>query len=62
VIFPLVLGFGTMFLLGYQFVESLFVATAILATSVGISVKVLQDLGLIKHKLACNFGLTGNFT
>jgi Kef-type K+ transport system membrane component KefB len=52
VIFPLVLGFGTMFLLGYKFVESLFVATAILATSVGISIKVLQDLGLIKHKVA----------
>ncbi|HEA64569.1 MAG TPA: cation:proton antiporter, partial [Candidatus Aminicenantes bacterium] len=42
---PLVLGFACMFFLGYQFVESLFVATAVLATSVGISVKVLQDLG-----------------
>ncbi len=52
VMFPLVLGFGCMFFLGYQFIESLFVATAVLATSVGISVKVLQDLGLIKHKVA----------
>lgn len=51
-VFPLALGLGSMFFLGYQFVESLFVATAILATSVGISVKVLQDLGLIKHKVA----------
>jgi Kef-type K+ transport system membrane component KefB len=33
-------------------VEGLFVATAILATSVGISVKVLADMGLIKHKVA----------
>lgn len=49
---PLVLGFLSMFVLGYKFVESLFIATAILATSVGISVKVLQDLGLIKHKVA----------
>lgn len=53
VIFPLVLGFGAMFLLGFETLESLFVATAILATSVGISVKVLQDRGLIKHKVAC---------
>jgi Kef-type K+ transport system membrane component KefB len=52
VIFPLFMGFGVMLLFGYKVVESLFVATAILATSVGISVKVLQDLGLIKHKVA----------
>jgi len=51
-IFPLIMGFLTMFFLGYQVVESLFVATAILATSVGISVKVLQEMGLIKHKVA----------
>ncbi len=53
VIVPLVLGLGGMLLLGYKMVESLFIATAILATSVGISVKVLQDMGLIKHKVAC---------
>jgi Kef-type K+ transport system membrane component KefB len=52
VLFPLVLGFLTVFALGFAFVESLFIATAILATSVGISVKVLQDMGLIKHKVA----------
>jgi Kef-type K+ transport system membrane component KefB len=52
VLFPLVLGFASMFLLGYQVVESLFVATAILATSVGISIKVLQDMGLIKRTVA----------
>lgn len=52
VLFPLVLGFASMFFLGYQVVESLFVATAILATSVGISVKVLQDMGLIKRTVA----------
>jgi Kef-type K+ transport system membrane component KefB len=52
VIVPLILGFLTVYFLGYAFVESLFIATAILATSVGISVKVLQDMGLIKHKVA----------
>ncbi len=50
--FPLILGFGAMVLLGFEVVESLFVGTAILATSVGISVKVLSDLGLIKHRVA----------
>ncbi len=53
VLFPLVMGFLTVFWMGFPFVESLFIATAILATSVGISVKVLQDMGLIKHKVAC---------
>jgi len=52
IIIPLVMGAGAMLLLGYEIVESLFIATAILATSVGISVKVLQDMGLIKHKVA----------
>ena len=52
VIFPLIMGFVSVLLVGYEFVESLFIATAILATSVGISVKVLQDMGLIKHKVA----------
>jgi len=52
ILFPLILGLGSMLLLGHKIVESLFVSTAILATSVGISVKVLQDLGLIRHKVA----------
>lgn len=52
IVFPLIIGFLTMFLIGYQVVESLFIATAILATSVGITVKVLQDMGLIRHKVA----------
>ena len=52
VILPLVMGLVSVLLVGYEFVESLFIATAILATSVGISVKVLKDLGLIKHKVA----------
>ncbi len=52
VVVPLILGFLTVYLIGYALVESLFIATAILATSVGISVKVLQDMGLIKHKVA----------
>jgi len=50
--FPLLMGFVSMILLGYNNIESLFIATAILATSVGITVKVLKDLGLIKHKVA----------
>ena len=52
ILFPLIMGFVSMILLGYNNIESLFIATAVLATSVGISVKVLQDMGLIKHKVA----------
>ena len=52
VVIPLIMGFVIMVVLGFEVVESLFVATAILATSVGISVKVLQDMGLIRHKVA----------
>lgn len=52
ILVPMIMGAGVMLLLGYEAVESLFIATAILATSVGISVKVLQDMGLIKHKVA----------
>jgi Kef-type K+ transport system membrane component KefB len=52
VLAPLAVGLGGMLLFGYGLIESLFVATAILATSVGISVKVLRDLGLIKHRVA----------
>ena len=52
ILFPLLMGFVSMILLGYNNIESLFIATAVLATSVGISVKVLQDMGLIKHKVA----------
>lgn len=51
-VFPFIMGFAAMFFLGYRVVESLFIATAILATSVGITVKVLQDMGLIRHKVA----------
>jgi len=53
VLFPLGMGLLVMLLMGQDMIASLFVATAILATSVGISVKVLQDMGLIKHKVAC---------
>jgi Kef-type K+ transport system membrane component KefB len=52
ILFPLLMGFVSMILLGFNNIESLFIATAILATSVGITVKVLKDLGLIKHKVA----------
>ena len=52
VIFPLGLGFLAMWIMGYPTVESWFVAVALLATSVGISARVLADLGLIKHRVA----------
>ncbi|MFC1889391.1 cation:proton antiporter [Thermodesulfobacteriota bacterium] len=52
VIFPLGLGFLVMYLLGYSTIESWFVAVSFMATSVGISARVLGDMGLIKHKVA----------
>jgi len=52
VIFPLGLGYLVMHLLGYSTIESWFVAVAYMATSVGISARVLADMGLIKHKVA----------
>lgn len=49
---PLAAGFVVMILLGFAAVESLFVATALLATSVGISISVLKTMGLIRHRIA----------
>lgn len=49
---PLAAGFVVMAVLGFAAVESLFVATAILATSVGISISVLKTMGLIRHRVA----------
>lgn len=47
VIVPFVLGFGLMYLRGSSNVESMFVATALVATSVGITARVLSDLGVL---------------
>lgn len=51
-IVPFVFGYILMALLDYPRIESLFVATALMATSVGISVRVLKDLGLIQDRVA----------
>jgi len=48
VVIPFALGYGLMGpLLGYLSVESIFVGAAMVATSVGITARVLRDLGVI---------------
>jgi Kef-type K+ transport system membrane component KefB len=47
VIAPFVLGWGYMLVAGHGSVESLFVGTALVATSVGVTARVLADLGLL---------------
>lgn len=49
-LFPFLAGVGTSFALGYGLAEALFVATALMATSVGITVRVLRDLGIQGRK------------
>jgi Kef-type K+ transport system membrane component KefB len=44
---PFLLGWGLMLATGHTSVESLFVGTALVATSVGITARVLADLGLL---------------
>jgi Kef-type K+ transport system membrane component KefB len=46
-IVPFVLGAGLMLALGYDQLEAIFVATALVATSVGITARVLRELGAI---------------
>ncbi|MCC7367165.1 MAG: cation:proton antiporter [Chloroflexi bacterium] len=48
VVLPFVLGYAYVALLGHPTVEALFVATAMVATSVGITARVLADLGQIQ--------------
>ena len=48
VVLPFILGFGYVAMLGHPTVEALFVATAMVATSVGITARVLADLGQIQ--------------
>lgn len=47
VVLPFLLGYGTMHLLGEPFLVSLFVGTALVATSVGITARVLGRMGLL---------------
>lgn len=47
VVIPFVLGWAGMLLTGHASTESLFVGTALVATSVGITARVLTDLGRI---------------
>ena len=47
---PFALGFGFMSLTGHGGLESAFVATALVATSVGITARVLQELGVLRTR------------
>ncbi|MGB2825581.1 MAG: cation:proton antiporter [Thermoplasmata archaeon] len=44
---PFVLGYYVSLLLGFESTEAMFIGAALVATSVGITARVLQDLGLI---------------
>ncbi len=48
VVFPFVLGWGIMYLWGAPRIESIFVAAAMVATSVGITAQVLASKGLLE--------------
>ena len=64
VLAPFLLGFGLLRpLLGHPLIESIFVGAAMVATSVGITARVLRDLGVIASResriiLAVVAGLT----
>jgi Kef-type K+ transport system membrane component KefB len=47
VVLPFAAGMGLMILLGYERADSLFVSAAIVATSVGVTARVLRDLGAV---------------
>lgn len=49
---PFGVGYAGMHMMGFPNIESLFVATALLATSVGISARVLADMGLLQARTA----------
>ncbi len=49
VIIPFVAGWGFSRLIGFDQVASLFVGTALVATSVGITARVLQELGVLSR-------------
>lgn len=52
VIVPFVLGFVYMKLSSHELVESIFVGAAMVATSVGITARVLADIGVLATKMA----------
>jgi len=52
VAFPFALGFAFIWATGRSNVESAFVATAMVATSVGITARVLSDIGVIRSQEA----------
>lgn len=52
VILPFVAGWGVMLALGHNNIESLFTGTAMVATSVGVTARVLGELGVIDRTFA----------
>jgi Kef-type K+ transport system membrane component KefB len=52
IIFPFALGFALIWATGRGNVESAFVATAMVATSVGITARVLTDIGAVRSREA----------
>lgn len=52
IIAPFILGFAFMAATGHPGIESAFVATAMVATSVGITARVLQELGVLRTREA----------
>ena len=52
VVVPFFLGYGLMLLAGYGQIESIFMGAAMVATSVGITAHVLQELGVLKTVVA----------
>ncbi len=52
VVIPFALGYAAFKALDYDTIRSLFMGTAMVATSVGITARVLGDMGLIRHKVS----------
>ncbi len=52
IVFPFLLGFGYMKLIGDATTEAIFVGAAMVATSVGITARVLGDLNVLSSQLA----------
>lgn len=50
VLFPFALGFGLAVYLGYPTAQGIFLAVSMVATSVGITARVLSDLGVLAQK------------
>ncbi|HLC22067.1 MAG TPA: cation:proton antiporter, partial [Candidatus Methylomirabilis sp.] len=49
IVLPFALGYGLIAYLGHPTLEALFIGTALVATSVGITARVLGDMGLIQE-------------